>query len=83
MNRTPSRWSISWQNARASRPSPFISNVLPVASCARTVTYCGRATLPRKPGTDKAALFLALLALDVNDLRIGQHDPGLRIFAHA
>lgn len=38
MNRTPSRWSISWQKARAVRPWPSTSNHSPWRSCARTFT---------------------------------------------
>ena len=38
MNRTPSRWSISWQKARAVRPRPSTSNHSPWRSCARTFT---------------------------------------------
>src|SRR5208282_5062775 len=50
---TPFRWSSSWHNARASRFSPRISNVSPLAFCALTVTNCGRTTYPRNPGIDR------------------------------
>src|SRR5580658_927353 len=50
MYRRPFRWSISWQNARASSSSPFISNHSPWMFCARTVTLLGRVTCSRNPG---------------------------------
>jgi len=59
------------QNARASKPSPRISNAVPVTSCARIVTYCGRRH-NRESQEPKASLLFALLAF-------GMHDFG---FAH-
>src|SRR5947209_917977 len=50
MNSLPLRWSVSCRKARASSPSPVLSNHLPVRSWARTVTTLARVTSSRKSG---------------------------------
>ena len=82
MNRMPLRWSISWQKARASRPSPFISYGL-----ARGVLRAhGDVLRPRHIAAEarqgQAALFFPLLALGLDDLGIGQDHARFRILAH-
>ena len=44
MNSTPSKWSISWQNATAKRPSARISTGFPARLIPRTTTRWGRLT---------------------------------------
>src|SRR5215203_3478366 len=53
VNRTPFRWSISWQTASATYSVTWSSNGLPSRSWARTVTAVGRSTLSVMPGRER------------------------------
>ena len=83
MNRMPFRWSISWQNARASSAFAAHFEFFP-RGVLRAHGHVLRARdVAAKSGNRKAALLFALLALGVDDFRIRADDFGFRIFAVA
>ncbi len=83
MNSIPFRWSISWQNARASKAFAahleyFAFHVL------RADRHVSRPQhITPEPGQGKTSFLFALIALDVDNLRVREHKPRLGIFTDA
>ena len=70
---TPSRWSISCWNMRASRSSPSSTISLPSRSRPRIVTRFGAHDLEAEPGHRQAAFLVDPLARRLDDLGVDDH----------